>query len=147
MQHSKKSHQILSVVKVLLSILFPKIAVVSRYHGELHHHAFIKRKTQSHNGRNVVYYKCTDHKVCPARGKLDKRKDRFTVTREHIHSVQKEVILRMKTLNNLKKELLANPLCTLKETYDNVSTRRKSSLGEDFNVFTLLPFKNVRTML
>ena len=83
-----------------------------------------------------MYYKCTDHKTCQGRGKLVFGSSVFVPTKDPNHAVRHEEIKRSETLNQLKDGVRSNPTATLKETYDAVSIRRKSLLGQDFNAIT-----------
>ena len=71
----------------------------------------------------------------------------FVPTKDHNHAVRHEEIKRSETLNHLKDGVRSNPTATLKETYDAVSIRRKSLLGQDFNAFTLPTFNEIRTVM
>ena len=91
---------------------------------------------------NVTYYKCTDHKSCPGRGKLVG--NQFLQTQEHEHYAILGIIERRATVDQVRQQARENPTSSAGQIYDQVAIRRKSKLGLNANSYTVPPMNEVR---
>lgn len=98
--------------------------------------------------KDTIYYKCTNHKTCPGRGKLVDSVPHFQVlNNDHNHAASVDSQHRSVTLRLLKDATRENPTTTLKTVYNDVATRRKSVLCEFASATTIPPFVEIYTVM